>query len=186
MIGHLAAKFDLKLTENDPALTMVEMCRFMMESVLESTGREWEGRFLGINEKLTLAIGAMAGAIKEWNEAGDYLAKGKLIELDNYINTVIGTTIKTQIDHGLNEAFKTEVGRITTQVGKIAGSVASMHKRSLVPVFCAGLGGALFGGVLVLSAGWYVISNGMVHVRDTSTPVAQQAASSVKQIPKAK
>lgn len=175
MIGHLAAKFDVKLNENDPALLMVEMCRFMMESVLESTGREWEGRMVDANEKLTMAVGAMAGGITEMNASADDLVQRKLLDLNNQVNGLVGITIKNQIETSLSAAVEAEMKKVRIATDDIAKSVRDMKNRSLRSQFGAMAGASLLGALLAFGVMWYAIYNGKVYVPGSPGPAVAQA-----------
>lgn len=139
-----------------------------------------------VTEKLTLALGATAGSINEMNLSADRLVQSKLIDLNNHVNQMVGVTIKNVIEQSLNAAVAKEIQSIRKEVGIIRSSLEEMHKRSFRSQLGAAAGVGLLATSLVLSIAWYAISNGMIHLRDVATPVAQQAASNVKQLPKVK
>ncbi len=141
-------------------------------------------RLSEINDKLTASIGAMAVAIDEMNASADRLVETKLIDLNNSVNNLVGVTIKNVIEQSLNAAVAKEIQAIRKEVGVIRGSLEEMHERSGRSQIGAAVGASLLTTVLALGATWYAISSGMIHLRDASTPVAQQAA--VKQVPKAR
>lgn len=139
-----------------------------------------------INEKLTLALEATAGAITEMNDSADRLVESKLIDLNNHVNQMVGVTIKNVIEHSLNAAVAKEIQSIRKEVGIIRGSLEDMHKRSgrsqLVAAACV----ALVSTVLTLGAAGWAIKAGKVPVgiQVDSQSVAETVIAGVKSLPK--
>lgn len=136
-----------------------------------------------VTEKLTLALGAIAGAIGEMNVSAGDLVQRKLVDLNNQVNGLVGITIKNQIETSLSAAVEKEINKVRLATDDIAKSVRAMKNRSLRSQFGAMAGASFMGALLAFGVMWYAISNGKIHVRDTSAPAVAQVEP-IKQVPR--
>lgn len=179
MIGHIAAKFNVKLDENDPAFLLVEMSQI----ALESAGQELETRLL---DALDSRMKEFIPKIEEMNHAADNLVESKLIDLNNQVNSLVGVTIKNTIEQTLNVAVAKEIQAIRREVGVIGGSLQNMHIKSGQSQILAGAAAGAFAALLVIGIAWWGVSSGRlpIDVRVDSQSVAQTVLDGVRSLPK--
>ena len=182
IIGHIAAKYNIKMDETDPAFLLVEINQI----ALEAASRDLESKLIEAREQLTGSIGAMAGAIEEMNAAADRLVEAKMVNLNQSINQLVGITIKNTIEQSLNAAVAKEIQAIRREVGIIAGSLQDMHTQSGRSQILAGAGAGALAAILTLGAAWWAVSSGKlpIDVRVDSASVAQTVLNGVKALPK--
>jgi len=186
MIGHIAAKFDIKMDENDPAFIMVEMNRM----ALESAGEELESRMAHLNEKMTLSIGAMAGAIDEMNASAGNLVRSKIDDLNRSANNHISAMVKNAVEQSLRAAVAVEVKEIRKEFDVIAGNLKASHaskpQRSVGSYVAVAAVSGMLSALLTLGLAWWAVSSGKlpIDVRVDSASVAQTVLNGVKALPR--
>lgn len=179
MIGHIAAKFNVKLDENDPAFLLVEMNQFALESFIQ----ELEVRLRETSEKLMAQTGAVVAASDDLQKAADVMVESKLRELHEVITQVAETAVEKAIREALarhvtGEATKLK-GEISTIAGELRGALADARGSQTKVVGISALVGA--GAALLLS--WALSSSEPTATADNAAPVTQ-TASNVKQLPR--
>jgi hypothetical protein len=177
MIGHIAAKFDVKMSDDDPALIMVEMNRVMLESAFHDV----EELMYEANVELKKSVVVVEKANEDFRYSADKIVEEKLREFHEAITTVAENTIKEALGrHVTGEVtkLKGEIGKITSQ---LQSAIGQTKQSQMVVAGLSGLAGALIATFIGLGA----INSGIVTVPDSSTAAAvAQTASNVKQPPK--
>lgn len=128
-----------------------------------------------VTEKLTLALGAIAGSIGEMNVSAGDLVQSKLLDLNNQVNGLVAITIKNQIESSLSAAVDAEIKKVRIATDDIAKSVRDMKNRSLRSQFGAMAGASFMGALLAFGVMWYAIYNGKVYVPGSPAPAVAQA-----------
>lgn len=175
IIGHIAAKYNIKMDENDPAFLLVEINQI----ALEAANQDLESKIVQAREQL-------ADAVEDMNTAAEKLVAAKMANLNTSLNQLVGMTIKTNIEQSLNAAVAKEIQAIRREVGIIANSLQEMHTASGRSQILAGAGAGALAALLTLGAAWWAVSSGKlpIDVRVDSASVAQTVLNGVRALPK--